>query len=106
MMKNPVTLLRKVALAEAVSYLVLLGIAMPLKYIWHIPQAVKVVGWVHGALFVVFCLALLQVWIAAKWPILRAGLVFIASLLPLVPFFLDRWMGGHELAYARQRQIN
>ncbi|MEZ0388590.1 MAG: DUF3817 domain-containing protein [Verrucomicrobium sp.] len=102
-MKNPVSLLRKVAILEAISYLVLLGIAMPLKYIWQVPQAVKVVGWVHGALFVVFCLALLQVWITAKWPIFRAGLVFIASLLPLVPFFLDRWMGTQELAYERLR---
>lgn len=105
-MKNPVTLLRKVALAEAVSYLILLGIAMPLKYVWHMPLAVKYVGWAHGALFVVFCLCLLQVWLTAKWPILRAALVFIASLLPLVPFFLDRWMGGQELAYARQKAAN
>jgi integral membrane protein len=99
-MKNPVTLLRRTALLEAVSYLILLGVAMPLKYIWNIPEAVKVMGWIHGALFVVLCVALLQVLISAKWPVVRAALVFLASLVPLVPFFMDRWMATHERAYA------
>lgn len=104
-MKNPVSLLRKVAIMEAVSYLVLLGVAMPLKYIWQMPLAVKYVGWIHGVLFVIFGFALLQVWITARWPMIRAAGVFIASLLPLVPFFMDRWMGQQELAYARERQV-
>ena len=45
---------RMVAIAEGISFLVLLGIAMPLKYILDVPEAVKVVGWIHGALFVTF----------------------------------------------------
>jgi integral membrane protein len=95
-MKNPVTLLRRVALLEAVSYLVLLGIAMPLKYVWKMPMAVSVVGMIHGALFVVLCWALLQVMTTARWPLKHASLVFVASLLPFVPFFLDRWMRMRE----------
>jgi len=102
-MKNPVALLRKIALMEAVSFLLLLGVAMPLKYIWNLPQAVMVVGSVHGALFVLFSLALLLVLVVARWPLLRAALVFIASLIPFVPFFMDRWMRGHEEAFARSR---
>ena len=42
--------LRRVGKIEGVSFLVLLGIAMPLKYLAHLPLAVKVVGWVHGDL--------------------------------------------------------
>ena len=95
-MKNPVTLLRRVALLEAVSYLMLLGIAMPLKYVWKMPMAVSVVGMIHGALFVVLCWALLQVITTARWPLKHALLVFVASLLPFAPFLLDRWMRAQE----------
>ncbi|MCC7066023.1 MAG: DUF3817 domain-containing protein [Planctomycetes bacterium] len=91
-MKNPVPFLRKIALLEAVSYLILLGIAMPLKYVWDMPLAVRVLGSIHGALFVVFCWALLRVLQDARWPMVRAIEVFVASLIPIVPFFLDRKM--------------
>jgi hypothetical protein len=47
-------MLRKISLAEGISYLLLLGIAMPLKYWAGLPLAVKIVGSIHGALFVVF----------------------------------------------------
>ena len=88
-MKNPVPLLRTVALAEAVSYLVLLGIAMPLKYIWHLPLAVKIAGSVHGILFVAFCVALWRCWRIARWSVSRCAVIFAASFVPVVPFFLD-----------------
>jgi len=103
-MKNPVSLLRKTALLEAVSYLLLVGVAMPLKYIFHMPQAVQAVGMIHGLLFVVLCLSLLQVIFVARWPLLRAAGVFFASMLPFVPFFMDRWMRSHEEAFAEARQ--
>ncbi len=87
--KQTVNLFRRTALAEAVSYLVLLGIAMPLKYVWAMPLAVKIVGSVHGALFVAFCLTLALSMRAGRWPLSRALLLFVASLIPLVPFWLD-----------------
>lgn len=98
MWKNPVSFLRVVSLMEAVSYLVLLGIAMPLKYWAGLPGAVRVVGSMHGLLFVVLCVALLRVLVQARWPFFRAVLVFVASLVPLVPFWLDRQMRGWEKA--------
>lgn len=91
-MPHPVAALRAVALYEAISYLVLLGIAMPLKYWAAMPLAVSVVGTVHGVLFVWFCVALLRVLTMARWPLWRAVVVFVASLLPVVPFLLDRRM--------------
>lgn len=80
---------RFTALAEAISYLVLLGIAMPLKYVWHQPLAVKVVGMLHGVLFVIFCLTLALAMKAGRWSMLRAAGLFLASLVPLLPFWLD-----------------
>jgi integral membrane protein len=82
-------LFRKTALAEAISYLVLLGIAMPLKYIWGQPLAVKLVGGLHGLLFVLFCLTLLIAMRAGRWSLSRAAMLFVASLIPLIPFWLD-----------------
>jgi integral membrane protein len=104
-MKNPIPFLRKTALVEAVSFLVLLGIAMPLKYLAGMPMAVKVVGWVHGVLFVTFCFALLQTLLVAKWPFSRAVMIFIAALLPFGPFVVDRRMTAWEEEF-RLRQAS
>ena len=49
-----INVFRKVAIAEGISFLVLLLIAMPLKYLANIPQPVTYVGWAHGVLFVAF----------------------------------------------------
>lgn len=91
-MKNPVSFLRHVGLLEAVSYLVLLGIAMPLKYAWGMPLPVRIIGSVHGGLFVLFCFALGRVMMNTSWPFSRAALVFVASLIPFAPFIIDRRM--------------
>jgi integral membrane protein len=101
-MKNPISFLRTTALIEGVSFLVLLGIAMPLKYLAGLPMAVKLVGWIHGVLFVVFCAALLQTMVMVKWPLARGALVFVAALLPFGPFLMDRRMRTYE-ADARER---
>ncbi|WP_395739122.1 DUF3817 domain-containing protein [Prosthecobacter sp.] len=91
-MKHPVSFLRTITLLEAISFLILLFIAMPLKYAWGMPMAVKIVGMAHGLLFVTFCFALYRVLMHTKWPFSRALLLFVASLLPFVPFFIDRRM--------------
>ena len=91
-MKSPIPFLRRIALIEGWSFLILLGIAMPLKYMAGMPMAVKIVGWAHGVLFVLLCWALLQTLLNTKWSIFRCAAVFIASLLPFGPFLLDRKM--------------
>jgi integral membrane protein len=101
-MKNPIPFLRTITLIEGVSFLVLLGIAMPLKYFADLPMAVKWVGWIHGVLFMVFCAALLQTMLLVKWPLARGAMVFVAALLPFGPFLMDRRMREYE-AEARGR---
>jgi len=96
---HPIHGLRILALLEACSYLALVGIAMPLKYFADQPLAVRYVGWAHGLLFVLFCAALLRAQLAARWPIERSAGYFIASLVPLVPFWLDRGLREHARAY-------
>jgi integral membrane protein len=97
-MKNPIGWLRAVALAEAISFLVLLGVAMPLKYLAGQPLAVKLAGWAHGVLFVTFCAALVQAMVAARWPLGRGALVFVGALLPFGPFVMD----GRMRRYAEE----
>src|SRR5688572_3128840 len=99
-MMNPIPLLRVAALAEGVSFLALLLIAMPLKYVAGQPAAVKYVGWAHGVLFVALCVLLLWTRVAARWPIARAATVFVAALLPFGPFLLDRRMKDYAREFA------
>lgn len=78
------------ALVESVSFLVLLGIAMPLKYLAGMPIAVKLVGWAHGALFILFCIALAHATLSQRWGVVRTGLIFIAGFVPFGPFLIDK----------------
>tara|TARA_B100001173_G_C15800544_1_gene467456 strand:- start:227 stop:451 length:225 start_codon:yes stop_codon:yes gene_type:complete len=67
-------------------------VAMPLKYLADAPQMVSWTGWVHGVLFVIYCLVLLQVMIVKSWNIWTASIPFIAALVPFGPFFIDSWI--------------
>ena len=75
---------------EGISTLVLFGVAMPLKYFAGMPLAVRVVGLIHGILFmalVVMFLAAIRKVPLSPWV---AGLGIIAAVLPGGPFFFDR----------------
>ncbi|MFI5218436.1 MAG: DUF3817 domain-containing protein [Bacteroidia bacterium] len=86
---NSLRRFRFIAIAEGISFLILLFIAMPLKYLAGLPHAVLYVGWIHGVLFIAFCLLLLQVKLNYKWTFKKAVIAFIASLLPFGTFVLD-----------------
>jgi integral membrane protein len=90
LLASPLGRLRAAALAEGVSYLVLLFAAMPLKYFFGQPLAVRIVGSIHGLLFLVFGAALLAAWHHRRWPLRRATLVFLSSLVPFGAFVMDR----------------
>ncbi len=93
--------LRRVSLTEAVSYLLLLGIAMPLKYAFGMPMAVKVLGMVHGLLFLVLTWLLVRARIDHFWSLGRLFTLFAASFVPLVPFWLDDRVRGWIAATPR-----
>ena len=88
-LRNTVYRLRMVGMAEGASYIALLGIAMPLKYMMDMPLAVRIVGSIHGALFILYLIALLQAWVDRSWKLGMAAKVFIACLLPFGPFVID-----------------
>ena len=89
-------LLRSVGFAEAVSYLILLGVAMPLKYLGGFAWAVRVAGSVHGFLFVAYVLAVAVTGRAQRWPARIWAEALMASVLPFGPFWLDRQLRRRE----------
>lgn len=88
--------MRRVGLLEGCSLLVLLFIAMPLKYIWQQPMAVTVVGWIHGALFVLFMFLALRVYAERDWPFKKLILAFVAAFLPFGTFVFDKKLKEEE----------
>ncbi|RMG57930.1 MAG: DUF3817 domain-containing protein [Bacteroidetes bacterium] len=82
--------LRYAGLLEGISYLLLLGVAMPLKYLAGWPAAVTYVGWAHGLLFVVYLGLAGLAWWQLRWPLRRLIEAFFAALLPFGPFVWDR----------------
>lgn len=80
----------RIAFYEGISYVLLLAVAMPLKYAFDMPLAVKIVGWAHGVLFMAYMLFLGLCWVRLRWSFSRVAGYFLASLLPLVPFWVDK----------------
>ena len=89
LLHTPVGRLRLVALAEGTSFLVLLGIAMPLKYLAGRPEAVRIAGMAHGILFLLYLAAVAQAALGCRWPRKTVALLLVASVLPGGPFYAD-----------------
>jgi len=90
MWKSPIGRVRFVGMAEGASFILLMGVAMPLKYLADMPIAVRVVGMAHGVLFLLY-VALIAITVrGGALPRSRALTLIVASLLPFGPFFVDR----------------
>lgn len=88
-LKTTLGRLRLVGWWEGWSFLLLLLVAMPLKYFADQPLAVRVVGLAHGVLFVLFVLAAAHASVVQGWPMKRTALVLLGALLPFGPFVID-----------------
>ena len=66
-LKDALGQFRVVSIAEGISYLILLFLAMPVKYLLGEPSLVSIFGSIHGFLFVVFMAALLRVAVVRQW---------------------------------------
>ncbi|MEO6303474.1 MAG: DUF3817 domain-containing protein [Bacteroidia bacterium] len=81
---------RAIAILEGISYLILLCIAMPLKYKFGFEFAVKYTGWAHGILFILYIILLIIVWKQYNWSFKKVLIAFISSLLPFGTFVFDK----------------
>lgn len=81
-----------ISIIEGISFLLLLFIAMPLKYVMDMPLAVTYVGWAHGILFVIYIYVVFPTARAAKWNFSKTFFALVASILPFGPFVFDRYL--------------
>ena len=96
---------RTVGLLEGASFLVLLAIAMPLKYLAGMPAAVSVVGMAHGLLFLLYLGVIGNAVVTVPWPYSRAALLVVAALLPFGPFLLDRRLRDEQRAREARQSL-
>jgi integral membrane protein len=90
-LSTPLGRVRILGLIEGWSFVVLLFIAMPLKYFADQPAAVSIVGMAHGILFLALCAAALHAQIKEEqWPMMRTALVIVGALLPFGPFIVEQ----------------
>lgn len=98
MLQTALGRLRLIGLIEGTSFLLLLTIAMPLKYLAGRPEAVKYIGWAHGVLFMLYLLALMHAASERDWPLRRLFLGFVAAVVPLGPFVFDASLRREQAA--------
>lgn len=89
-MQDMIKTFKIIALLEGVSLLLLLFIAMPLKYIWEMPQMVQVVGMAHGILFLAYVAIAFMVYNELKWSLKTLAVVLIASVIPFGTFYVEK----------------
>jgi integral membrane protein len=89
MLKTTIGRLRLLGFAEGISFLLLLCIAMPLKYMAGMPEAVKITGMVHGILFILYVLTVFQAKAEYSWNVSKTFLALLASVLPFGTFVAD-----------------
>lgn len=88
-MDNSIKVFKIISVLEAISFLVLLLIAMPLKYIWDMPEMVRIVGMAHGVLFVLYVIGAYWMYEKLNWSFKTLMIVVLCSILPFGPFYAD-----------------
>jgi integral membrane protein len=104
LLRTPIGRLRVIAFIEGISYLLLLGVAMPLKYFAGMPEAVKTAGWIHGALFMLYLFSVAEVTFRRSLSVTLAFGALVASLIPFGTFALDARLRREERA-DRDRRV-
>jgi len=89
MLKTNIGRLRFLAILEGISWVFLLGVGMPMKYMMEIPEPNKVFGMLHGLLFILYCLFVYIVSQEYKWNWKTTGLALLASIPPFGTILAD-----------------
>ncbi len=92
LLTNPVGRFRLISILEALSFIYLLFCSIYLKRMLGDGEAIRTPGMIHGILFCIYCVFLYQAMEFAKWSIKKAFLIFLTSLIPVVPFLIEPWL--------------
>ncbi len=90
LLKSSIGRLRIIAFVEGFSFLIILFITMPLKYFFSIGQPNKVVGMLHGVLFLLYIYAVMQATFDLKWKKQKWFLALVVSVIPFGNFWADK----------------
>ncbi len=90
MLRTKFSQFRTISIVEGISYLVLVFFAMPLKYFFEEPLAVKIFGMMHGIFFIFFCVALFGAFKRYKWSLTFCIKLFIYSLIPFFFILIEK----------------
>jgi len=83
--------LRIVAFFEGISFLLILFVTMPMKYMFDMPLGNKIIGTLHGALFIIYILMAFNVHFEYKWKFTKTTwMVLLASIVPFGTFWVDK----------------
>jgi integral membrane protein len=94
---SQIRIFRMIGLAEGSSFLTLLFIAMPMKYFMGMPEVVRVVGSIHGVLFVLYVGLLAMLHFRQRWSFIFSLYALIASVIPFGTFMLDKHLREKEV---------
>jgi integral membrane protein len=83
-------LFAKISFWEGVSFLLLLFIAMPFKYLLGMPMLVRVIGMLHGILFVAYLFQLLYISTFKLWSFKTIVIYGLGSFVPFMPFWVEK----------------
>ncbi len=89
LIKTQLGRLRILAFVEGVSFLLILFVTMPLKYLYDMPEPNKVIGMLHGVLFIAYVYAVIHITLDEKWNMKKMGLSLLASIIPFGTFWAD-----------------
>jgi len=89
-MPKLLSVFRIVALLEGISYILLLFIATPIKYLYEDPQYVKLLGMPHGVLFMAYVVIAVLISSYMKWSTKTLGVVLLASIIPFGTFYIEK----------------
>ncbi len=95
-LSNTLGRLRVTGIIEGLSYIVLLAIAMPLKYLAGKPEMVSIVGMAHGVLFILYITLSVVAKFQYQWSWTRVLVLWLASILPFGTFYVDYKLLRHE----------
>jgi integral membrane protein len=95
-MTKTLKIFRVIAFLEGLSYILLLFVAVPLKYFYGDPQYVKLLGMPHGLLFIAYIVMAIWFWNDFKWSKRILYLVLLAAIIPFGTFYIDKKYLKHD----------
>jgi integral membrane protein len=87
---DSITIFKIVSFLEGVSYILLLFVAVPIKYLADNSSFVKALGMPHGILFILYVIMALFIRSKMNWDSKTTFIVLIASLLPFGTFYINK----------------